>query len=298
MKVSVPPIKSQGIKTKLVPFIAQSIPPHFKGRWIEPFMGTGVVGFNLAPHNAILCDTNPHLIQFYQAIQQGQITPAIAREFLTKEGQKLLTLGENHYYAIRERFNETANSLDFLFLNRACFNGMMRFNRKGEFNVPFCRKPHRFAPAYITKIVNQIEHIQTLLKQKNFTFICQDFRQTLAMATTDDLIYCDPPYIDRYADYFNSWQEQDEADLHQMLSAKKVNFLLSTWHHNQYRHNHYIHQLWSDFHILTQEHFYHVGASENNRNSMIEALVSNISVPYSATPLIAQHTPIQQSLWH
>ena len=68
MKVHVPPIKSQGIKTKLVQWIKSIIPKDFKGVWIEPFMGTGVVAFNIIPKKAILGDTNPHLINFYNSI--------------------------------------------------------------------------------------------------------------------------------------------------------------------------------------------------------------------------------------
>ena len=62
MKVSVPPIKSQGIKTKLVPWVRQVVPEEFNGTWIEPFCGTGAVAFNIAPKRALLCDSNPHLI--------------------------------------------------------------------------------------------------------------------------------------------------------------------------------------------------------------------------------------------
>ena len=68
MKIFVPPIKSQGIKTKLVKNIQELIPKNFNGSWYEPFMGTGVVAFNLAPEKAILSDINPHLINFYQAL--------------------------------------------------------------------------------------------------------------------------------------------------------------------------------------------------------------------------------------
>ncbi|OAU96091.1 Dam family site-specific DNA-(adenine-N6)-methyltransferase [Moraxella catarrhalis] len=276
MKIIVPPIKSQGIKTKLVPFIGENIPSEFNGTWIEPFMGTGVVGFNLAIKKAILCDNNPHLINFYQAIQNQEISSEIAKSYLIDEGEKLLKKGESHYYYIRDRFNEKGNSLDFLFLNRACFNGMMRFNKKGGFNVPFCRKPNRFAQAYITKITNQIKHIEQILSTKEIIFLCQDFRQTIAMAKKDDLIYCDPPYIDRYADYFNNWQENDEYDLYELLSNSQADFLLSTWHHNKYRSNIYIDKLWGEFGIVNQSHFYHVGASESNRNAMTESLVSRI----------------------
>ncbi|MEN9847621.1 MAG: hypothetical protein RL368_361, partial [Pseudomonadota bacterium] len=63
-KVGIPPIKSQGIKTKLVPWIRSIIPDNFNGTWVEPFMGTGAVAFNIAPKRAILCDSNPHLINF------------------------------------------------------------------------------------------------------------------------------------------------------------------------------------------------------------------------------------------
>jgi len=275
MKVNVPPIKSQGIKTKLVPWISSIIPYEFNGKWIEPFMGTGVVGFNLAPKNALLCDTNPHLINFYQNINTGSITPEIVKNYLEIQGSLLLEKGESHYYEIRERFNKEHNPLDFLFLNRAGFNGMIRFNRKGEFNIPFCRKPKRFAQAYITKITNQVMYISRLLKVKNFTFKCQNFEKTIAESKSTDIIYCDPPYIDRHVDYFNGWNDEHEKSLHELLSKISSKFILSTWHHNDYRENQYISLLWDKFNLLTREHFYHVGGRESNRSPMVEAIITN-----------------------
>ena len=276
-KTHVPPIKSQGIKTKLVPWIKSVTPENFKGNWIEPFMGTGVVAFNIAPQNAILCDTNPHLINFYKAIAASDITASIVKNYLIQEGEKLQVLGEEHYYFIRERFNAHHEPLDFLFLNRAGFNGMIRFNRKGGFNIPFCRKPQRFAKSYITKIVNQVDFVSRLLREKQFTFKCQNFTQTIAEASPNDIIYCDPPYIDRHADYYNGWQDENEQALFDKLSIFSGKFILSTWHHNDYRHNSYVTDLWSKYNVLTREHFYHVGAKETNRKPMIEALVTNFS---------------------
>jgi DNA adenine methylase len=196
VKIHVPPIKSQGIKTKLVPWIKSIIPNDFTGTWIEPFMGTGVVAFNIAPQRAILCDSNPHLVNFYSGIAEGEITPEIVKDYLEREGEKLLLRGEDHYYFIRERFNSKHSPLDFLFLNRAGFNGMIRFNRKGEFNIPFCRKPQRFSQAYITKIVNQVDFVSKLLKTRKYIFKRQDFAKTISEASASDIIYCDPPYID------------------------------------------------------------------------------------------------------
>jgi len=275
MKVNVPPIKSQGIKTKLVPWIDSIVPQDFEGQWIEPFMGTGVVAFNSASKRALLCDTNPHLINFYQAIADGKITPCITRQFLNDEGAKLLEKGESHYYELRERFNKEHQPLDFLFLNRAGFNGMIRFNRKGGFNIPFCRKPQRFAQAYVTKIVNQVAYVCCLLESKDFIFKCQSFQETIFQSKPSDIIYCDPPYIARNSDYYNGWNEEDEKELYQALLQTKSRFILSTWHHNDYRENEYIKLLWNNFNLLTREHFYHVGGSEKNRNPMIEAIITN-----------------------
>ncbi|MFQ5628609.1 MAG: DNA adenine methylase [bacterium] len=275
MRVNVPPIKSQGIKTKLVPWIASIVPPDFNGIWIEPFMGTGVVAFNIAPKRALLCDANPHLVNFYNAIAEGKITPEIVRRFLTAEGSELLEKGEKHYYKIRDRFNKNHQPLDFLFLNRAGFNGMIRFNRKGGFNIPFCRKPHRFAQAYVTKIVNQVSTVAKLIKLNEFTFKCQNFEETIKSGKDSDMVYCDPPYIDRHVDYYNGWDGDHEQKLFDSLSQSPSRFILSTWHHNDFRKNEYIQSLWNNFNVLTREHFYHVGGSEENRNPMIEALVTN-----------------------
>ncbi len=144
LKVGVLPIKSQGIKTKLVPWIESIIPNDFSGVWIEPFMGTGAVAFNVAPHRAILCDSNPHLVNFYSGMVSGEITPEVVKEYLIREGALLLSKGEEHYYFIRDRFNSEHSPFDFLFLNRAGFNGMIRFNRKSGFNIPFCRNTGAF----------------------------------------------------------------------------------------------------------------------------------------------------------
>lgn len=274
-RVNVPPIKSQGIKTKLVPWVKGIVPSDFSGTWVEPFMGTGVVAFNVAPKKAVLCDTNPHLVNFYSSIARGEITAGRVKDYLIREGSALLDSGEKHYYSIRERFNKTANPLDFLFLNRAGFNGMIRFNRKGEFNIPFCRKPQRFAQAYVTKIVNQVETLAKILSVKDFVFKCQDFAKTISEASASDIIYCDPPYIDRHVDYYNGWDGAHEERLHQLLSNFDGRFILSTWHHNDYRENEYVKSLWSNFTVLTKEHFYHVGGKEENRNPVVEALVVN-----------------------
>lgn len=113
-KVFIPPLKIQGIKTKIVPLIAQNIMIDDHTTWIEPFMGSGVVGFNLAPKNAIFSDINPYIIQFYKAIQNKEITAITARQFLESEGEKLRLGDADYYYEVRNRFNSEHSPLDFL----------------------------------------------------------------------------------------------------------------------------------------------------------------------------------------
>lgn len=275
LKVLIPPIKCQGIKSKLVTWIAETLQWEGKGVWIEPFMGSGVVGFNIRPHKALFCDTNPHLIAFYQGINLGEINAIVVREFLEAEGSKLAKLGAAYYYEVRNRFNKKKSPLDFLFLNRACFNGLIRFNSKGKFNVPFGHKPERFSKAYITKIVNQVDWVCKLASISEWNFLQQDFRITLSETADNDFIYCDPPYAGRHTDYFNSWNRISEKALHRSLKSTHTRFILSTWHSNEHRENSAIPTIWSDFNVITRQHFYHVGANESNRKPMLEALITN-----------------------
>jgi len=274
-KIYVPPIKIQGKKTKLVPFIINNLPQTDFDTWIEPFMGSGVVGFNIQPKKAIFADNNPHIINFYNAIKNGEITSLKAKDFLYEHGELLSKKGEEYYLEVRERFNKEYKPLDFLFLNRSCFNGMIRFNSKLKFNVPYGHKPQRFAQAYITKITNQIRQLELLLENKEWRFICQDFRSTIDNANTKDLIYCDPPYIGRNVNYYDNWNEESEIDLEKTLIKSNSYFLLSTWHSNIHRKNEYLETIWKNYNIATAKHFYHLGGKEENRNEIIEALVLN-----------------------
>lgn len=281
MKIYVPPIKNQGIKTKLVKWINSKANEVDFDRWVEPFMGSGVVAFNIRPKKALLCDSNPHLIRFYNLIEKEDITSSLVREFLTKEGQKLVESNGEYYYEVRDRFNDKKNSLDFLFLNRSCFNGMMRFNKKGGFNVPFCKKPNRFSKSLITKITNQVENIHNIIREGEYSFKNQDFNETLKTIKSNDLVYCDPPYIGRHVDYFDSWSEENEVLLKKGLTDNNVKFILSTWLTNKYRKNDYIFSLWNDCFLTIKRHFYFIGAKESNRNEIYEALLSNIKLENS-----------------
>ena len=248
-----------------------------------------MVGLN-APvgGNRYVADSNPHIINFYNGVLHGEITPQNMREYLEHEGNLLSVADEDgyaHYRAVKNRFNEEHSPFDFIFLSRTGFNGMMRFNRRGQWNVPFCKKPERFAPAYVTKICNQIAAAQRVIHQNHWEFHNQNFIETIKHAQAGDLIYCDPPYFGRYVDYYNGWTEEDEESLFHALEQTPAHFILSTWHHNEFRTNEMIERLWNHFNVETKEHFYHSGGHIENRHSMIEALVFNFDLHKSVGKL-------------
>ncbi len=286
MALQIPPIKSQGIKTKLVPWInnivLRSGTDLDNARWIEPFFGTGVVGFNSITNGEyIVGDTNPHIINFYKKLQSGEITECNMRSYLQKEGAELSASEEDgyrHYKFIRDRFNKEGNPFDFIFLSRAGFNGMMRFNKKGDWNIPFCKKPDRFAPAYITKICNQVAGVRHIISTGKWSFNNVSFAEIIEQATENDIIYCDPPYYGRYVDYYNGWTEDNEKELYTLLKNTPAKFILSTWHHNEFRKNDMMARFWEEFNVTTRDHFYHNGGNIENRHSIVEALVFNFDL--------------------
>jgi DNA adenine methylase len=274
-KIHIPPFKTQGIKTKIISLIRDNALINKSTVWIEPFMGSGVVGLNIATKKAIFADLNPHIINFYNKLKSKQIDSKIVADYLSEQGALLSQKSDEHYHLVREKFNRENDSLDFLFLNRSCFNGVIRFNKNKKFNVPYGHKPQRFAKAYITKIVNQVKYFEKMVKDNDWTFICQSFEDTIDLANENSFIYCDPPYIGRHVNYYDNWNEEQERKLHQCLTKSKARFMLSTWESNQYRSNPFINLIWHSCYKTTQKHFYFVGAKEKNRNIMTEALLTN-----------------------
>lgn len=274
-KLIIPPIKIQGIKTKLIPFIKKIVSWEGNGYWIEPFLGSGVVAFNMAPQKALLTDKNQYIIKFYQGIQSGAIDGSRVREFLEYHGFILSEYGKDYYLEMREAFNKNGDPLYFLFLNRSDFNGMIRFNKSGKFNVPFCHKPERFSKAYITKICNQVDRVAAVMRGKEWNFACIPWQEAISKAKEDDYVYLDPPYIGRDTSYVGEWPESEAIELARLAHEPSATVCLSMWKENQFRRNNHLFDYWKDFIWHEQEHFYHIGAKESNRHRMIEVLATS-----------------------
>lgn len=134
----------------------------------------------------LLADTNPDLIDLYTILKkQGLPFIEYCRSFFRPENNAAPV-----FYRLREEFNETGGkrrkAAIFLYLNRHCYNGLVRYNKRGKFNTPFGR--------YIRPYFPEKEMRQFLLAAKKATFIHLDYRECMQQARTGDVVYCDPPY--------------------------------------------------------------------------------------------------------
>lgn len=273
----IPPIKCQGKKTKLVSHIKElySKLKLDNSVYYEPFMGSGIVGFNIEPERAIFSDNNPYIIKFYNSIKSNEIDLDTIRIFLEEEGKKLLESGKDYYNLVRDRFNKDGNILDFLFLNRCCFNGLMRFNRNGKFNVPYCKKDDKLSSDYIDKIIDQVKKVKELLdRHPDWQFICSDWKEIVKDAKEEDIIYCDPPYLGLFSTYYTEYDINNEKELQDFLNnICNSKWIYSSWKENKDKTNEFILDLIGKYDSIDIEHRYQIGSKNEYRNKVVEILI-------------------------
>lgn len=192
-----PPLKWAGGKRWLVPHLKPIWEPHRHRRLVEPLCGGLAVALGLMPTYALLNDINVHAINFFQWLKRGLV--------ITIPMQN----NRKRYYEHRERFNELikqgkADSQEaaeiFYYLNRTCYNGLCRFNRSGEFNVPFGR-------------YKKINYVRDFVPYKQvfreWEFTTGDFESV--SLDLNDFVYADPPYDVEFTQYSKegfSWEDQ------------------------------------------------------------------------------------------
>ncbi len=283
----IPPIKIQGKKTKLVPRIMEIAQEQLDEHpeidtWVEPFLGSGVVAFNCPNRikNVIVNDINPHIIKFYKGIADEVITPEKIKEVFTEHSKKLLTGGNDYYNEVKNRFNQTFETMDFLFLTRTGFNGVMRFNGSGKWNVPFCKLNDRLSNKVIDELSRSVEELSHLFGTKTFTFYNTSFEKVLEVSPANSIFYCDPPYYGLQVQYFKGWRKEDEIRLNQMLKDKV--FIYSTWLNDGIKDNPMIDEYWKDFEVESKAHKYNVAEKSSERNQVVEGIIyKKVDNPYS-----------------
>ena len=160
--------------------------PEFEGRYIEPFLGGGAVFFGIRPKNALLGDTNGRLIELYTVIRDRP------EEFERLLRQHASSHSKNYYYAIRSKRlrKPVTRAAQFMYLNRTCWNGLYRENKKGQFNVPIGTKQTVIFPD------DDFEAWSRALE--GTTLVQQDFEKTIETAQRGDFLFVDPPYTVRH----------------------------------------------------------------------------------------------------
>lgn len=203
-----PVLKWAGGKTQLVNELKTRTPKRFN-KYIEPFFGGGALFFALDPQNAVISDRNPELISMYQAICDDVDRVIDLLRAAKNE--------EDYFYATRskdwrslDRFEAAARTI---YLNRTCFNGLYRVNKKGQFNVPFGKYKN---PTILD--VNNLHEVSKRLR--NAKIVEGDYKTVLRQfAVEGDFIFLDPPYlpISKYSDFKRytkeQFSEQDHVEL-------------------------------------------------------------------------------------
>ena len=272
------PIKIQGKKTKIVPKIMEIADGILNDHpeidnWVEPFLGSGVVAFNCPGRikKVIVNDINPHIIKFYKGVADGIITPDKIREVFNTHNQNLLKDGYDYYNQIKDRFNQSFDTMDFLFLTRTGFNGVMRFNNSGKWNVPFCKLNNRLSKNVIDDLASSVDELSRLFKSKEFIFYNKSFEEVIESAPENSIFYCDPPYYGLQVQYFKGWGKEDEIRLNEMLKDKM--FIYSTWLEDGIRENPMINEYWGGYEIEGKKHKYNVAEKAEKRNQVTEGLI-------------------------
>lgn len=222
-----PILKWAGGKSRL---IGDILPELASGmRLVEPFVGSGAVFMNSDFPSYLLCDLNADLIGFYRTLAE--------RGGAFIEECRGLFAGGNAaevFYRRREEFNRLARGGDraalFLYFNRHGYNGLVRYNSKGVYNVPFGKYLRPYFPE--TEMQSFVEKT----RRSRVEFAVCDFREAFRLVQREDCVYCDPPYIPlsstaKFTGYagntFGPTDQRDLAALAEKAAEKGARVVLS-----------------------------------------------------------------------
>jgi len=289
-----PFLKWAGGKTQLIDKIEKVLPKfvyHNEFTYIEPFVGSGAVLFwmlNNFPNlrKAVINDINEDLINTYKTIASKpkeliSILENLQNEFHGLEGQD--EAKKEYYYSKRELYNkrkeeQSGQAALFIFLNRTCFNGLYRVNRKNQFNVPM--------GSYKQPTICDKENILAVSKAlQKVEILCGDFEQTLNYADNNTLFYFDPPYkplsetssFNAYAkDEFNDEEQVRLRDFCRKLDTLNYTWILSNSDvKGKDENDNFFDELYADFNIQRIDARRSINANPEKRGALKELLITN-----------------------
>ncbi len=235
-------------------------------RYIEPFVGSACLFFDLEPQDAILGDINQELIRTLRAIQHDIN--------LVLESLRRLPKGKQAYYNVRNldirSLAEAEVAARFIYLNRNCFNGLYRTNERGQFNVPY-GPPKNKVPIE----ENLLAAARVL---QNAILLDSDFELTVSYARPGDFVYLDPPYVVKNRRMFSQYCPGSfgETDLPRLaralrhLNKANVDFLITYADSSEARR---LLAPWNPRRVWTRRN---IAGFAGNRRGSYELLASNI----------------------
>ena len=271
-----PFVKWAGGKRQIINELKKYIPEEYN-TYYEPFVGGGALLFELSPKNAVINDSNKELMNVYQTISTDEgyeETLKLLNSYETKHS-------EEFFYKIRsldknkskfEKLSNVEHAARTIYLNKACFNGLYRVNKKGEFNVPFNKKlkintydGQNMTLAYVYFQTNKVKMLNC------------DFEDAVKDAKKGDFIYFDPPYDFEYKETFNSYTEDGFGKEQQIRLAKVYKELADRGcyvmlsNHNTTL----INELYNDYniHVITAKR--NINSNGKKRGKVEEVIITN-----------------------
>lgn len=297
--VAKPFVKWAGGKTQLLNQIDGVIPPHLKQdgfTYIEPFVGGGAVLFHILNsysnvEKVVINDINKELINTYKTIRDN-VTELI--EVLTEWQTEYHYLSDDeekkkaYYYDKRKLFNsadleQATQSALFIFLNRTCFNGLYRVNRKNEFNVPI--------GSYKKPMICDTDNLLSVSKLlKKVVIMNQDFEKTLSKANKNSFFYFDPPYkplstTSNFTSYASSEFDDNEqvrlAKFCEKLDKLGHNWALSNSDLETNSGDNFFTELFKDYKINKVLASRNINSNAQKRGQLSELLITNHKQEYA-----------------
>ena len=293
-RIAKPFLKWAGGKTQLINDIEKALPKDIysdKFTYIEPFVGSGAVLFwmlNNFPNlqKAVINDINEDLINTYKTIASRpkeliSILQILQNEFHRLEGKDEEI--KEYYYSKREVYNkrkeeQSGQAALFIFLNRTCFNGLYRVNKKNEYNVPIgsYKRPTICDKDNILAVSEALQKVEIL---------CGDYEETLNFADNNILFYFDPPYKPlSETSSFNSYAKDEFNDAEQIRLrdfCNKLDTLGHTWIlsnsdvKGKDENDNFFDDLYSDFNIQRVDARRSINANPEKRGALKELLITN-----------------------
>lgn len=293
-KIAKPFLKWAGGKTQLIGDIERVLPKRIgdeKFTYIEPFVGSGAILFwmlNRLPNikNIIINDINEDLINTYKVIASQPKELILILEILQEEYHKLEGHDEakkEYFYLKRELYNErkegqSGRAALFIFLNRTCFNGLYRVNRKNEYNVPIgnYKRPTICDKENILAVSQALQKVEIL---------CGDYEKTITHAHGKTLFYFDPPYKPlSETSSFNSYAKDEFNDSEQIRLKNfchKLDALNHTWIlsnsdiKGKCKNDNFFDDLYADFKIERINAKRSINSNPEKRGALKELLITN-----------------------